>query len=84
MNGLKDFLSNPAPWSRRSVRWFWAAAVTTLVMILLAYLLLWLGVEGKVPAAIALSGQGVALLGTLMVCWAAYRARRQDIISRQS
>ncbi len=83
MNGLKQFLSNPAPWSRRSLRWFWLAAVTTLVMMLLAYGLLWVGVQGKVSPALALSGQGVALAVTAVACWAAYRARRHDIDSRR-
>ncbi|PSR24066.1 MAG: hypothetical protein C7B45_00140 [Sulfobacillus acidophilus] len=79
MNGLKEFLGNTAPWSRRSIRWFWTAATLTLVMVVLAYVLLWLGVQGKLAAWMALGGQGGAVVLTFGGFWGAYRARRDDI-----
>ena len=81
MNGLKRFLSDPTPWSRHSIRGFWLAAISTLVMVILAYLLLWFGVQGKLSAWVALAGQGISLLFTALAFWGAYRARRRDIES---
>jgi uncharacterized membrane protein len=83
VNGLKQFLANTAPWSRRSIRWFWVAAALTMVMIAVAYVLLWLGVQGKVSAWIALSGQGGSVVLTCGAFWGAYRARRDDIQSQK-
>ncbi len=79
MNGLKRFLADSTPWSRRSIRWFWLAAVLTLIMVVLAYALLWLGVQGKVPAGVALLGQAVSVVLTAAAFWGAYRARRRDM-----
>lgn len=83
VNGLKRFLADTTPWSRGSIRWFWAAAGLTLVMVILAYVLLWLGLQGKVNAWLALSGQGVSVLLTALVFWGAYRARRRDMEKRE-
>ena len=83
VNGWKEFLTNPAPWSRRSIRWFWVAAGFTVLMIGLAYVLLWFGVQGKVAAWVALAGQGVSIVLTAFAFWGAYRARRRDIKERQ-
>ncbi len=82
MTGWKQFLADPTPWSRRSIRWFWLAAVLAVVMIGLAYVLLWFGVQGKIAAWQALAGQGVSVLFTALAFWAAYRARRRDIKER--
>ncbi len=82
MNGLKQFLANPTPWSRRSIRWFYVAALLTLVMVALAYGLLWFGVQGKVPASVAFLGQAVSVVLTALAFWGAYRARRRDIEER--
>lgn len=79
MNGLKRFLSDSTPWSRRSIRWFWVAAIFTVLMVVLAYVLLWFGLQGKVSAWLALIGQGVSIVITVAACWLAYRARRRDI-----
>lgn len=79
MHGIKRFLNDTTPWSKRSIRWFWIAALLTLVMVILAYILLWFGVQGKVGALTALSGQGVSVLVTALAMWGAYRARRRDI-----
>lgn len=79
MNGLKQFLADPTPWSRRSIRWFYVAAALTIMMVALAYLLLWLGIQGKVSAWLALLGQAVSVLLTVLAFWGAYRARRRDI-----
>lgn len=79
MNGLRRFLEDPTPWSRTSVRWFWVAALLTLVMVVLAYILLVFGIQGKVPAWVALAGQTVSIVGTGLAVWGAYRARRRDI-----
>lgn len=79
VNGLKQFLADPTPWSRRSIRWFYVAAFLTLVMVVLAYILLWLGVQGKVPAGVALVGQAVSVALTALAFWGAYRARRRDM-----
>jgi len=79
VNRLKRFLADPTPWSLGSIRWFWIAAGFTVVMVVLAYVLLWFGVEGRVPAWIALLGQGVSVLFTAIAFWAAYRARKNDI-----
>lgn len=82
MNGLKNFLSDPTPWSQSSRRWFYVAAILTLMMVGLAYLLLWFGVQGKVSAWIALLGQLVSVILTALVFWGAYRARRRDMQSK--
>lgn len=79
MQGLKRFLADTTPWSRRSIRWFWVAALLTLVMVALAYILLWFGLQGKVSAALALAGQGVSIILTAAAMWGAYRARLRDI-----
>ncbi len=79
MNGLKKFLADRTPWSRRSIHWFWAAATCAGVMIILAYILLWLGIRGAVQAWLALVGQGASVLVTVIVFWGAYRSRRRDI-----
>ncbi len=80
-NGLKRFLADPTPWSKTSIRWFWVAALFTLIMVALAYLLLWWGVQGRVSAWLALTGQGVSVMFTIVAFWGAYRARRRDIES---
>lgn len=82
MNGLKQFLANPTPWSRRSIRWFYVAALFTLIMVALAYVLLWFGLQGQVSASVALLGQAVSVVFTVLVFWGAYRARRRDIEER--
>lgn len=79
MDGLKRFLANTTPWSRRSIRWFWVAAILTVVMVALAYILLWFGLQGKVAAGLALAGQGVSIVLTAVAMWGAYRARLRDI-----
>ena len=84
MNGLRQFLQDRTPWSRASIRWFWLAAILTLVMVILAYVLLWLGVQGKVSAWAALAGQGVSIAVTALVVWGAYRARRSDIQQKKN
>lgn len=82
VNGWKRFLLDSSPWSPRSIRWFWLAAILTVVMIALAYVLLWFGVQGKVPAWVGLAGQGVSIVLTVLAFWGAYRARRRDIEER--
>ena len=79
MNGFRRFLEDPTPWSKRSIRLFWLAALLTLVMVILAYVLLWFGIKGKVSAWVALAGQGLSILVTAVVVFGAYRARRLDI-----
>lgn len=49
-------------------------------MVALAYILLWLGIQDKVAAWLALLGQGVSILLTALAFWGAYRARLQDIL----
>lgn len=84
MNGLRQFLQDPTPWSRHSVRWFWVAALLTLVMVILAYVLLWYGIQNKVSAWVALAGQGVSIVVTAWAAWGAYRARRSDIQQKKN
>ncbi len=79
MQGLKRFLGDTTPWSRRSIRWFWMAAILTVIMVALAYILLWFGLQGKVSAALALAGQGVSIILTAGAMWGAYRVRLHDI-----
>ncbi|NMP24325.1 hypothetical protein [Sulfobacillus harzensis] len=84
MNGWKEFLADPTPWSPRSKRWFYAVGVWTLLLVALAYWLLLLGIQGKAPAWLALLGQLVSVVLIVIGFWAAYRVRRRDIRGKDS
>ncbi|AEJ39295.1 hypothetical protein TPY_1105 [Sulfobacillus acidophilus TPY] len=77
--GFKEILRHPAPWGPKTIRGFREAGIVTLVMVMLSYGLLWLGVQGKIGASVALSGQGVSLVVIIGSVVKAFKLRRQEI-----
>lgn len=77
--GFKEILRHPAPWGPKTIRGFRAAGIVTLIMVMLSYGMLWLGVQGKIGASVALLGQGVSLVVIVASVVKAFKLRRQDI-----
>ncbi|MCY0863370.1 MAG: hypothetical protein OWQ57_00310 [Sulfobacillus sp.] len=77
--GFKEILRHPAPWGPKTIRGFRAAGIVTLIMVMLSYGMLWLGVQGKIGASVALLGQGVSLVVIVASVVKAFKLRRQYI-----
>lgn len=79
IKGLKALLQHPAPWTRHTITLFRLAGILTVLMVAMAYVVLWFGIQGKIAAWLALVAQGVSVLVTVGVIVWAIRARGRDV-----